>query len=164
MAARVEFHLVQPSELSQVREKPKDTMANVSNKEALDGTAEEGDDKSAILGVDTEAESDVEVEKIECASDVLDFHAAAENQSNMKWNRNMGIADPKDGDPQPLATFDVGNHHLSLIVSSNLHVLLIGSFCTAGAGRSRIVCTVGPQGEEDAQIQLRVPPSFSMQR
>ncbi len=93
---------MQPAELPQIREKPKDDdMFNASNQEG-DDNAEATDYADAILG-QNDAEDSEEEEEDESFKGTM-----AENQSNMKWNRDAALS---EGEEQqvPLAAFDVSS-------------------------------------------------------
>ncbi|VDD80401.1 unnamed protein product [Mesocestoides corti] len=99
---RVDFYLVQPSEMYQVREKPKTEMTNVSNVYDSEDDVDDSEDAfGAVLG-----ENDNTDEKEEDIA-VTEREVPSQNQSNMKWNKNMGIPEPGANEPQPLASFDV---------------------------------------------------------
>uniref|UniRef100_A0A5K3EQH3 DUF4806 domain-containing protein n=1 Tax=Mesocestoides corti TaxID=53468 RepID=A0A5K3EQH3_MESCO len=99
---RVDFYLVQPSEMYQVREKPKTEMTNVSNVYDSEDDVDDSEDAfGAVLG-----ENDNTDEKEEDIA-VTEREVPSQNQSNMKWNKNMGIPEPGANEPQPLASFDL---------------------------------------------------------
>lgn len=114
---RVEIYLVQPGEMSQVREAPteddknadegqKDRAASGSNTHASkvaplgkdDNVNNEDTHRRAVLAQGEEGITD---------KDISDGEFGDLNQSNMKWHKKMDTIGPRPGGQQPLASYDV---------------------------------------------------------